>query len=475
MKGGVTVESTVLFGKYQICRILGRGMRGTVFLVRHIVLSEYRAVKCVPREQIDNDSLLREAMILKSLRYPGIPIIYDLEQDEHFYYLIEEYLQGESLYALVTKHGTLSQAKTIRYGIELCQIMQYLHSLRPNPILYLDLQPKNLLICDGVLKLIDFDQAVWAFPGQILKKRYGTVGCAAPEQFTEEPMGIQTDIYAIGALLHYMQTGRFPSDPSVCLEGNAGEKLAAVIRQCLRPSKDERYADAESVLKELLKLRSGVFSQKSISLLKIAIVGSSRGMGVTHTSFGLSLFLSRSGNRALYTECNENDLVRKMAKYAKLSPDLYGIYHCHGLNLRPKYGECVKLKLPEYDVLLEDFAERVEAVPEDGDYDLILLLCGGKWWEVHDSIRAARLLSERKNVKVLINHCFLGQVSVLSNELSKLPCFRLPQFTESEAIKDEMEAFWTKVMKGTEIENRLLSGESANVKKISIFNFGRRR
>ena len=73
---------SVLFGKYQLCRILGTGRIGTVFLAVHLGLEEYRAVKRVPRSFHDYEHFRREALILKELRHPGIPIIYDIEEDE---------------------------------------------------------------------------------------------------------------------------------------------------------------------------------------------------------------------------------------------------------------------------------------------------------------------------------------------------------------------------------------------------------
>ena len=139
--------------------MIGRGRSGTVFLARHLGLDEERAIKRVRRTE---SGFIQEAALLKRLRHPGIPIIYDLEIDENYYYLIEEYLCGESLYARIERTGSLQTGELIRLGIELCRIMNYLHSFKPNPILYLDLHPGNLLICREQLKLIDFDQAALA-------------------------------------------------------------------------------------------------------------------------------------------------------------------------------------------------------------------------------------------------------------------------------------------------------------------------
>ena len=83
----------------------------------------------------------------------------------------------------------------------------------PTPVLYLDLQPKNLLLYKNTIKLIDFDHAVYADEAERLAERYGTAGCAAPEQYTGDVLDGRTDIYAIGAVLHYMLTGHFPGEP----------------------------------------------------------------------------------------------------------------------------------------------------------------------------------------------------------------------------------------------------------------------
>lgn len=131
---------------------------------------------------------------------------------------MEEFLEGESLFALVSRRGSLSKAETVSYGIQLCRIISYLHHSADNPILHLDLQPKNILLCQDVLKLIDFDQAVFKSCGRRAARRCGTAGCAAPEQYTDEPLDEQTDIYAIGALLFYMRKGMFPN-AGACPDG----------------------------------------------------------------------------------------------------------------------------------------------------------------------------------------------------------------------------------------------------------------
>lgn len=211
---------------------------------------------------------------MKNIRDPGIPIVYDLEEDENFYYLIEEFLEGDSLYALISDKGHFSKAMTVRYGIQICRLVNILHSAKPNPILYLDLQPKNLLVCRSTVKLVDFDHAVYLNEAKYLKKRYGTVGCAAPEQYTDEALSERTDTYAIGAVLYYMMTGAFP-EPALIYERLGDDReLARIIETCLRKNPDQRYESAGRLGRELEKLqertdqsRQGGFWRKQLSFL----------------------------------------------------------------------------------------------------------------------------------------------------------------------------------------------------------------
>lgn len=435
-KGGVEAESTILFGKYQIYRVIGSGRSGTVFLAKHLGLDEFRAIKRVAK---GDSGFRRETAVLKNLRHPGIPIVYDMEEDSKFYYLIEEYLEGESLYALISRQGSLTRTKIVSYGIELCQIMDYLHSFKPNPILYLDLQPHNVLICQGTLKLIDFDQAVLVSHAGESGTRYGTRGCAAPEQYTGETVDVRTDIYAIGALLYYMWKGILPERQGIALPGrepegddgtctgNCGweERLRAITGQCLRRRREERYENVGEILEELTELKQGVFNEENISLLRIAVAGSSHGMGATHVSLGVSAYLTECGISSLYQEKNDSRSVLAMADYLNQSPDRYGIYHIGEWDLKPGYGRCVRLEQPEYSAIVEDYGTGLQPVSEK-EFDLLILVCGGKWWELVESIRAIRHLAQSKNLRIIFNHVSSDMEIVLPEDITRLSFYRMP-------------------------------------------------
>ena len=109
-----------------------------VYLVRHTALDTLRVAKVIRKADMDSDTILREARLIKNLKHSHIPVIYDIEEDEHFFYIIEEFIQGQSIDTFVS-YQKISHELLIKFGIQLCDILDYLHHLMPYPILYLSL------------------------------------------------------------------------------------------------------------------------------------------------------------------------------------------------------------------------------------------------------------------------------------------------------------------------------------------------
>lgn len=377
------IENTTLFEKYQLCRVLGRGRSGTVYLAKHKELEEYRAIKQVPKSCTDFSRFRQEALILKSLRHPGIPIIYDLEEDDSFSYLIEEFLEGDSIFALVSDAGRFSMAMTLQYGVQICRLVYALHFAKPYPILYLDLQPKNLLLCHNTIKLVDFDHAVHLPEAERLTRRYGTIGYAAPEQYSKAPLDERTDIYAIGAVLYYMATGEYPGEvPSYPKEYISGG-MTRVLRVCLNKNKARRYDSVEQLcraLEQILLEQQGVFNITQVSSLTIAVAGAKKGVGTTHIAMGLAAYLMRQGFSALYAEENDSGGVRQFAACTGAVRDSFGIYRIKGIPMLPRYGSAVKLNPHPYPVVVRDYGANLEQWNQD-NCDAGILICPGKPWE----------------------------------------------------------------------------------------------
>lgn len=426
-KGGVAIEEHVLFGKYRLCRRLGKGRSGTVYLAYHEDLEQYRAVKIVPKSMADYNTFRREALFLKTLCHPGIPLVYDVEEDENNSYLIEEYLEGESLYALVKRLGSLSMKMTVNIGIQICRLIQFMNSAE-NPILYLDLQPKNLLVCEGKVRLTDFDHAQYAADAVTFGERYGTIGFAAPEQYRGEPLDCRTDVYAIGALLYFMCRGEPPGkEPGYEGVPEAG-RLVRVVRGAMAQRKEERYQSAGELQKALEELQEDISKEQAIKSQIIVIAGARPGIGTTHAALGMTNFLTRNGYPTLYQEAYDSDAARMFARNRNAKADSSGVYHIGSLNIRPYYGTSVKVPYLYFPTIIKDMGavwQEERSLPEA---DFYVLVCGGKWWETENTMQAARFFKERGRLVLLFNHMADDFYLRLPQDLRTLPCLYLPFF-----------------------------------------------
>lgn len=439
------VSTVTLFGKYQLCGILGTGRAGTVFLAVHLGLEEYRAIKRVPKSFLNYEHFRREALVLKELRHPGIPIVYDVEEDEFYSYLIEEYLEGESLYDLVKKQGHLSQELTISYGIQLSCIMSYLHLAGPNPILHLDLQPKNLLLCHDTLKLIDFGLAASPDDANVPGERYGTVGCAAPEQYLKDgELDERTDIYAIGAILHYLYSGSFPKlpyEPPPSMDAG----LAAVIAQCVKTDKEERISSAQELerqLKQLKNMGTAAKDRLQSSSLTIALAGSKSGAGTTHVAVGLSVYLRNHGYPNLFAEMTDSGMGAGLGAYAGAKRDQYGLMRHRGFVWKPYYGPGVKLKAPPFTLRIHDYGNHLDRALSEGA-DAVILVCDSSRWSRKEALEAAsRMVKTCIPYGIVYNHMAGGDRIRLPEGAVSHRCFKVPYYPNPFAENDESEMFY---------------------------------
>ena len=216
-------------GKYQLLGKLGNGATSSVYLAVDNVLHKQWAIKEIVCENLDEN---KKALILQSLRaevevlnhcnHPYIPRIVDFFEENGRAYTVRDYIEGYDLKTLIENAGVINPIQACVLGICLCDLLQYLHSLHP-AIIYCDLKPSNIVIdFDSNVHLIDFGSALELKnkDGVLEQKsrfkqnaRFATHGFAAPELFdANSPIGVFTDVYAIGATLFYALMGEYPSD-----------------------------------------------------------------------------------------------------------------------------------------------------------------------------------------------------------------------------------------------------------------------
>jgi serine/threonine-protein kinase len=156
----------------------------------------------------------QEAQMLATLQHPGLTSVTDFFSEDGDWYLVMEYVIGETLETRIERAGgRLPLKETLNIARQLCDVLTYLHAQSP-PVVFRDLKPGNVMLTPkGEVKLIDFGIARFFKPGQTRDTiNLGTPGYAAPEQYgglgQSDP---RTDIYSLGALLHQMTTGYDPT------------------------------------------------------------------------------------------------------------------------------------------------------------------------------------------------------------------------------------------------------------------------
>jgi serine/threonine protein kinase len=247
-------SGTVLQNRYEIERLLGGGGMGMVYLAHdHRLANRACAVKEMVDHFIDqqqrieaNDYFAREADTLAQLKHAAIPAITDRFDDQNRHYLVMEYVEGRNLEEeIAVRGGPLPEGLIIDIARQLCDVLAYLHGSTP-PVVYRDMKPSNVMLTPkGRVVLVDFGIAR-LFKSARKGTMIGTLGFAPPEQY-QGVVDPRSDIYSLGATLHYVLTGRDPEKfppfsfpPIRDLRPEVSTNLAGAIDHALSYQADAR-------------------------------------------------------------------------------------------------------------------------------------------------------------------------------------------------------------------------------------------
>ena len=263
-------------GKYEIEKKIGAGGMGAVFLGRDTELKRTVALKVLPRDKAENPTLVKrfraEAQAAAQLRHPNIVAVYDSGEADGYLYIAMEYVEGQDLFEMVTRRGTVPIRRSIDIIKQVSLALQ--HAYEQN-IVHRDIKPSNLLIRrDGVVKLTDLGLARSiddTLETNITRAgtTVGTVDYMSPEQArSSKSADIRSDLYSLGCTWYQMLTGSPPyPDGSVTnkLQAHAvkpvpdprdknpqvPEGLTAVIRRMMAKKPEDRYQTPADLLEEL--------------------------------------------------------------------------------------------------------------------------------------------------------------------------------------------------------------------------------
>ena len=245
---------------YELIKQIGEGGMSKVYKARNVRLNTFWAVKQVRKDNQYNWDFLAESNILKNLNHPSLVKIVDIFEDEKQVFIIEEFVEGVDLTQVLKTQKKIPEETALRWFKELCSVLIYLHDQKPNPIIFRDMKPANIMLQkDNRLKLIDFGIAREYKAGHQSDTILAVSrGYAAPEQYNGKVQSDRrTDIYALGVTMHHLVTGKSPLEPPYEikkvreLDPHLSAGIEYIIDKCTKQEPEDRYQNAHELLYDL--------------------------------------------------------------------------------------------------------------------------------------------------------------------------------------------------------------------------------
>lgn len=304
----MTDIGTVIDGKYEILKEIGRGGMSIVYLAMDKRLNKQWAVKEIRKrgngknDEVVVNSLLAEANMMKRLDHPSLPRIVDIIDNGITIYVVMDYIEGESLDKILNEYGAQPEDLVVGWAKQLCDALSYLHSQKPS-IIYRDMKPANVMLKpEGNIKIIDFGIAR-EYKEQNLADTtvLGTKGYAPPEQYSGQT-DPRSDIFALGMTMHHLLTGVDPrsgeSYASVrSWNPELSEGIEIIIDRCVEPAAENRYQNCADLLYDLehpelitkgykkkQKIRLASFLVATCLCIVMAVAGIVLNLSATHVN-----------------------------------------------------------------------------------------------------------------------------------------------------------------------------------------------
>ncbi len=322
----MTEIGTVIDGKYEILREIGRGGMSVVYLAMDTHLNKQWAVKEIRKkgsgknDEIVVNSLLAEANMMKRLDHPSLPRIVDIIDNGITIYVVMDYIEGESLDKILNEYGAQSEEMVIGWAKQLCDALGYLHSQRP-PIIYRDMKPANVMLKpEGNIKIIDFGIAR-EYKEQNLADTtvLGTKGYAPPEQYSGQT-DARSDIFALGMTMHHLLTGIDPRGgdayaPVRQWNPELSEGIEIIINRCVEPAAENRYQSCSDLLYDLEhpELITKGFKKKQKRKLWSFIIAASMSVIMAISGVVLNISATNVNNQDYDTNINSSDPAKYFA------------------------------------------------------------------------------------------------------------------------------------------------------------------
>jgi serine/threonine-protein kinase len=256
-------------GKYRILEPLGSGGFGTVYLAEDTWIDKRVAIKVPHKQNLDFSELLREPRLLASLNHPNIVAVSTAEKQDGVFFIVMEYVPGETLEHIIGVQGALDLGVALDYACQIANAVEHAHK---QGVIHRDLRPANVFVTErGLLKVGDFGTSRFLEIAAHGTTVIGSPPYMAPEQFDGRAV-FASDVYSLGITMYQMLTGLLPYDmpsPSDLERLRRGDLVTPprrrnpaipgaiddVVMRALRPDVAGRYQRAEELLNDILRAR----------------------------------------------------------------------------------------------------------------------------------------------------------------------------------------------------------------------------
>jgi len=258
-----------IIGKYKILSTIGSGGFGTVYLAEDTWIDKKVALKVPHKQTLDFGELLREPRLLATLNHPNIVAILTAEKQENVFFIVMEFVPGETLESIIAREGALDLARALDYTCQICNAVDHAHR---QGVLHRDLRPSNVLVTDnGLAKVADFGTSRFLEIAAHGTTVIGSPPYMAPEQFKGKAV-FASDLYSLGVTMYQMLTGVLPYDtpsPADIERLTRGELLSPprvknprvpkaindIVLKAMAPDIPARYQRASELLDDVLAAR----------------------------------------------------------------------------------------------------------------------------------------------------------------------------------------------------------------------------
>ena len=257
-------------GKYKIIAPLGSGGFGTVYLATDTWIDKKVAIKVPHRQNLDFGELLREPRLLASVSHPNIVAITTAEKQDGTFFIVMEYVPGDTLEAIIDRRGALDLTLALDFTCQICNAVDHAHR---QGVIHRDLRPANVLVGENnMLKVADFGTSRFLEIAAHGTTVIGSPPYMAPEQFHGKAV-FASDLYSLGVTMYQMLTGQLPYDtpaPGDLDKLMSGElvspprlrnpaipkAISDIVMKAMAPEPTGRYQRATDLMEDVLAARN---------------------------------------------------------------------------------------------------------------------------------------------------------------------------------------------------------------------------